>query len=147
MLSDPEPGKFPAPIGNIVLRHSIHSELGTLAESFRKKGVREVFFKINYDPQLVNLVRNLVDAGFTSRDPIAVDGTRVAPRAVLLGAASKSCDQENTARRGSPSRRSDRQARQSAYRECDGNVGGSFQRGRSSLPSRATPVSRLRLLR
>jgi lysine 6-dehydrogenase len=89
MLSDPEPGKFPRPIGNIVLRHSIHSELGTLAESFRKKGVREVFFKINYEPQLVNLVRDLVDTGFTSREPIAVNGTRVAPRSVLLALLQK----------------------------------------------------------
>jgi saccharopine dehydrogenase-like NADP-dependent oxidoreductase len=89
MLSDPEPGKFPQPIGNIVLRHSIHSELGTLAESFRKKGVREVFFKINYEPQLVNLVRDLVHAGFTSREPIAVNGTSVAPRAVLLALLQK----------------------------------------------------------
>jgi lysine 6-dehydrogenase len=89
MLSDPEPGKFPPPIGNIVLRHSIHSELGTLAESFRNKGVREVFFKINYEPQLVNLVRNLVQTGFTSREPIAVNGTRVAPRAVLLALLQK----------------------------------------------------------
>jgi lysine 6-dehydrogenase len=89
MLSDPEPGKFPQPIGNIVLRHSIHSELGTLAESFRKKGVREVFFKINYEPQLVNLVRDLVHTGFTSREPIAVNGTSVAPRAVLLALLQK----------------------------------------------------------
>jgi lysine 6-dehydrogenase len=84
ILSEPEPETFPNPIGKIVLRHSIHSELGTLAESFRKKGVREVFFKINYDPKLVNLVRSLVDAGFTQRDPIPVNGTHVAPRAVLL---------------------------------------------------------------
>jgi saccharopine dehydrogenase-like NADP-dependent oxidoreductase len=84
MLSEPEPGTFPNPIGKIVLRHSIHSELGTLAESFRKKGVREVFFKINYDPKLVNLVRSLVDAGFTQREVIPVNGTQVAPRAVLL---------------------------------------------------------------
>jgi lysine 6-dehydrogenase len=84
MLSEPEPGKFPAPIGSIVLRHSIHSEVGTLPESFRKKGVREVFFKINYDPQLVNLVRGLDLAGFTSRKPLAVNGSHVSPRAVLL---------------------------------------------------------------
>lgn len=84
MLSEPEPGKFRAPIGSIVLRHSIHSELGTLPGSFRKKGVREVFFKINYDPKLVSLVRNLDQAGFTSREPVAVNGTRVAPRSVLL---------------------------------------------------------------
>ena len=84
MLSDPEPGKFRAPIGSITLRHSIHSELGTLAESFRQKGVKGVFFKINYDPRLVNLVRDLDQAGFTSREPVAVNGTRVAPRALLL---------------------------------------------------------------
>src|SRR5580693_141424 len=89
MLSDPEPGKFPRPIGNIVLRHSIHSELGTLAESFRTKGVREVFFKINYEPQLVSLVQNLTHTGFTSREPIAVNGTRIAPRAVLLALLQK----------------------------------------------------------
>ncbi|MFZ0412033.1 MAG: saccharopine dehydrogenase C-terminal domain-containing protein [Candidatus Acidiferrales bacterium] len=84
MLSEPESGKFPAPIGDIVLRHSIHSELGTLAESFRKRGVREVFFKINYPPELVNLVRNLADTGFTTREPVAVNGYKVAPRDVLL---------------------------------------------------------------
>lgn len=89
MLSEPEPGTFPAPIGKITLRHSIHSELGTLAESFRKKGVREVLFKINYDPKLVELVRNLVDAGFTGREAIAVNGTQVAPRAVLLALMQK----------------------------------------------------------
>ena len=89
MLSEPESGTFPAPIGKITLRHSIHSELGTLAESFRKKGVREVFFKINYDPKLVELVRNLVDAGFTGREAIAVNGTQVAPRAVLLALMQK----------------------------------------------------------
>jgi saccharopine dehydrogenase-like NADP-dependent oxidoreductase len=33
---------------------------------------------------LVNLVRDLDQAGFTSREPVAVNGTRVAPRAVLL---------------------------------------------------------------
>ena len=84
ILSDPEPGAFPKPIGKIVLRHSIHSELGTLPESFRRKGVREVFFKINYAPQLVNLVRSLAETGFTSAEPMPVNGTRVSPREVLL---------------------------------------------------------------
>jgi lysine 6-dehydrogenase len=89
ILSDPEEGKFPAPIGKITLRQSIHSEMGTLPESFRKKGLREAFFKINYDPQLVNLVRGLSESGFTSREPVAVNGTSVAPRAVLLALLQK----------------------------------------------------------
>jgi lysine 6-dehydrogenase len=89
MLSEPEPGTFPPPIGKIQLRHSIHSELGTLAESFRRKGVKEVFFKINYDPKLVSLVRSLADAGFTSTDPIAVRGANVIPKDVLLALMQK----------------------------------------------------------
>jgi lysine 6-dehydrogenase len=94
MLSEPESGTFPAPIGRIELRHSIHSELGTLAESFRKRGVREVFFKINYPPELVSLVRNLVDTGFTEREKIAVNGTQVAPRDVLLALLQKNAPSE-----------------------------------------------------
>ena len=91
MLSEPELGTFPAPIGKIELRHSIHSELGTLAESFRKKGVREVFFKINYDPKLVGLVRSLAEAGFTSSEAIEVRGAglKVAPKDVLLALMQK----------------------------------------------------------
>jgi lysine 6-dehydrogenase len=94
MLSEPEAGTFPAPIGKIILRHSIHSELGTLAESFRNKGVREVFFKINYPPELVRLVRNLGDSGFTGRETIPVNGTRVAPRDVLLALLQKKAPRE-----------------------------------------------------
>jgi lysine 6-dehydrogenase len=89
ILSEPEAGKFPEPIGKIVLRHSIHSELGTLAESFRGRGVREVFFKINYPAELVNLVRSLSDAGLTSREPVAVNGYKVPPRELLLALLRK----------------------------------------------------------
>lgn len=94
MLSEPESGTFPAPIGKIILRHSIHSELGTLAESFRKQGVREVCFKINYPPELVGLVRNLVDTGFTERKPIPVNGAHVAPRDILLALLQKKAPRE-----------------------------------------------------
>ncbi len=126
MLSDPEPGKFPRPIGNIVLRHSIHSELGTLAESFRKKGVREVFFKINYEPQLVNLVQNLAHTGFTSREPIAVNGTRVAPRAVLLALLQKHATTKTPKDVEALQGGCNRAAREAANRGSDGNVGRAF---------------------
>lgn len=84
LLSDPEQGKFAPPIGTIVLRNSLHSELGTLPMSFRKLGVREVRFKINYAPEFVSLVRALTTLGLTSPEAVAVNGTHVAPRAVLL---------------------------------------------------------------
>ena len=94
MLSDPVEGRFPAPIGKVTLRNSIHSELGTLPISFRKKGVREVYFKINYPPELVSLVRNLTDVGFTSREPVGVNGSRVAPRDVLLALLNRNAPKQ-----------------------------------------------------
>ena len=51
---------------------------------FVAKGVKDVYFKINYPPELVGLVRNLTEVGFTSREPVGVNGSRVAPRDVFL---------------------------------------------------------------
>jgi saccharopine dehydrogenase (NAD+, L-lysine-forming) len=82
-FSDPEKVSFPAPIGKLVVRHSIHSEVATLPLSFRRQGVREVFFKINYDPQLIETVRLLGSMGLLEQTPVAVNGCPVAPRAFL----------------------------------------------------------------
>jgi saccharopine dehydrogenase-like NADP-dependent oxidoreductase len=83
LLSDPEAVRFRPPIGPVVLRHSLHSELGTLPFSFRGKGVREVCFKINYDSALVNAVQTLATLGLLEAEPIPVDGVKVSPRATL----------------------------------------------------------------
>jgi lysine 6-dehydrogenase len=82
-FSDPESVSFPAPIGKLVVRHSIHSEVATLPLSFRRQGVREVFFKINYDPQLIETVRLLSSLGLLEQTPVAINGCQVAPRAFL----------------------------------------------------------------
>jgi saccharopine dehydrogenase (NAD+, L-lysine-forming) len=82
-FSDPEEVTFPAPIGKLVVRHSIHSEVATLPLSFRRHGVREVFFKINYDQQLIETVRLLGSLGLLDRTPVAVNGSEVTPRAFL----------------------------------------------------------------
>ena len=82
-FSHPEQVSFPAPIGKLVVRHSIHSEVATLPLSFRRQGVREVFFKINYDPQMIETVRLLSSMGLLEKEPVAVNGCQVAPRAFL----------------------------------------------------------------
>jgi lysine 6-dehydrogenase len=84
LLSDPERLRFRPPIGWVTLRNSLHSELGTLPMSFGSKGVREVHFKINYAPDLVNRVRDFAALGLTESERVAVDGTRVSPRALLV---------------------------------------------------------------
>jgi saccharopine dehydrogenase (NAD+, L-lysine-forming) len=84
-MSGAAPHRFPPPIG---LRHpmyTLHSELATLASSYRHKGVREVSFKIAFDPEFTDRVRFLRDLGLASHEPVAVpsgDGrgvVRVAP--------------------------------------------------------------------
>jgi saccharopine dehydrogenase-like NADP-dependent oxidoreductase len=82
-FSDPEAVSFSAPIGKLLVRHSIHSEVATLPLSFRRQGVREVFFKINYDPQMIETVRLLSSMGLLEKEPVAVNGCQVAPRAFL----------------------------------------------------------------
>jgi saccharopine dehydrogenase-like NADP-dependent oxidoreductase len=85
LLSDPERRRFRSPIGWVTLRNSLHSELGTLLPmSFRSKGVGEVHFKINYAPELVDRVRDFTALGLTESERVAVDGTRVSPRALLV---------------------------------------------------------------
>ncbi len=83
LFSGAEMVRFPAPLGRIEMRHSIHSEVGTLARSFRNKGVREVFFKISYDPRLIQTAQTLHSLGLLSRQPVRVGRAEVAPRALL----------------------------------------------------------------
>jgi saccharopine dehydrogenase-like NADP-dependent oxidoreductase len=60
---------------------SLHSEVATLPLTYREKGIRECFFKIAYDPVLVERLTLLADLGLADRDR----GPRgVAPRDVLL---------------------------------------------------------------
>jgi saccharopine dehydrogenase (NAD+, L-lysine-forming) len=72
---------FPFELGIQRVHRSLHSEVATLPVSYRSKGVRECFFKIAYDPALVERLTLLIRLGLAERRP----GPRgVAPRDVLL---------------------------------------------------------------
>jgi saccharopine dehydrogenase-like NADP-dependent oxidoreductase len=60
---------------------SLHSEVATLPLSYRSKGIRECFFKIAYDPALIERLKLLIDLGLTDR---RTGPHGVAPRDVLL---------------------------------------------------------------
>jgi saccharopine dehydrogenase-like NADP-dependent oxidoreductase len=83
-LSRAEPVRFPAPVG---LQHpacTLHSELATLPQSFRGRGVREVSFKIAFPGDLADRLRFVRALGLTSSDPIEVRGRTLVPRDLLL---------------------------------------------------------------
>jgi saccharopine dehydrogenase-like NADP-dependent oxidoreductase len=82
-FSGAEPMTFGKPIGKLVMRHSIHSEVATLPLSFKGKGIQGASFKINYDPQLIESVRLLTGIGLMDQKPVKVGDAEIAPRAFL----------------------------------------------------------------
>ncbi len=78
---------FTPPLGLLPMHLSLHSEVATLPVTFRDKGVREMFFKINYwgmAKETVEKVRVLAEFGFAGREPVDVKGQQVVPRDLLV---------------------------------------------------------------
>ena len=80
-MSGIDPMRFPPPVGLQRPMYTIHSEVATLPKSF--PGVREVSFKIAFDPTFLERVRFLRDLGFASHEPISVGGAKVKPIEVV----------------------------------------------------------------
>jgi saccharopine dehydrogenase-like NADP-dependent oxidoreductase len=65
----------------------LHSEVATLPVTFREKGIRECFFKVNYwgmNPEAFAKIKLLADLGFAGSEPVEVKGTPVKPRDLLV---------------------------------------------------------------
>jgi saccharopine dehydrogenase-like NADP-dependent oxidoreductase len=78
---------FTPPIGLQRCHLSLHSEVATLPLTFRDKGLRECFFKINYwgmSPGAFAKVKLLADLGFVRSDPVDLPGGKVRPRDLLV---------------------------------------------------------------
>ena len=78
---------FSEPLGMLPMHYSLHSEVATLPLTYKDKGVRECFFKINYwgmAKETVEKVRVLADFGFNSREAVEVNGQLVVPRELML---------------------------------------------------------------
>jgi saccharopine dehydrogenase-like NADP-dependent oxidoreductase len=74
---------------------TIHSEVATLPLSYRDRGVREVSFKIAFDPEFIDRVRFLRDLGMASSEPVDVGGVQVRP----IDVANKVAMSQRPARR------------------------------------------------
>jgi saccharopine dehydrogenase-like NADP-dependent oxidoreductase len=78
---------FAPPLGLLPQHLSLHSEVATLPLSFQEKGVKECFFKVNYwgmAKEAVDKVRALAEFGFTSNEPVDVQGAPVVPRELMV---------------------------------------------------------------
>jgi saccharopine dehydrogenase-like NADP-dependent oxidoreductase len=74
--------RFPAPVGEVLLDATLHSEVIMLPRAFRRRGVKEVTFRQQFDPRFVERVKLLVELGLIDTAPLY--GTGITPRQVLL---------------------------------------------------------------
>ncbi|MCJ7536469.1 MAG: saccharopine dehydrogenase NADP-binding domain-containing protein [Anaerolineales bacterium] len=78
---------FTKPIGLLPMHLSLHSEVATLPISFKDKGVKECFFKINYwgmAKAVVEKIRVLAEFGFGGTEPVQVKGQSIIPRDLMV---------------------------------------------------------------
>ena len=86
-LSEFEDYWFAAPLGLLPMHLSLHSEVATLPVTFKDKGIKECFFKINYwgmAKKTIEKIRVLSDFGFDSQEPVEVGGNSVVPLDLML---------------------------------------------------------------
>ena len=82
---------FEPPLGLLPMHLSLHSEVATLPITFKDKGVKDCFFKINYwgmAKNTIEKVRVLADFGFASMEPVNVKGSLVKPRDLMISLLS-----------------------------------------------------------
>ncbi len=82
---------FTKPLGLLPMHLSLHSEVATLPLSFKDKGVKECFFKINYwgmSKVVVEKIRVLAEFGFGSTEEVEVKGQKIVPRDLMVSLLS-----------------------------------------------------------
>lgn len=75
---------YPHPVGSLESFRILHSELATLPNYFKKKGIRTCDFKAGFPRDFVEKVDLLIEAGFASKGPVRVGTKRVVPRDVVV---------------------------------------------------------------
>ncbi len=78
---------FSQPIGLLPMHLSLHSEVATLPLTFKDKGIKECFFKINYwgmSKVVVEKIRVLAEFGFGGTEPVEVKGQTIIPRDMMV---------------------------------------------------------------
>jgi saccharopine dehydrogenase-like NADP-dependent oxidoreductase len=80
---------FPEPIGRRTCIHTLHSEPATIPASFRDKGIREVTWRLSLPAEFEKKAQFLASLGFASKNPLEVEGVKVAPIEVLAAVVDK----------------------------------------------------------
>jgi lysine 6-dehydrogenase len=83
-LSGEKRVEFPKPVGTIVCRYSLHSEVATLPSTYRDKGIRECSFRGGWDEDFVAKTKFMIDAGFANNKSVMIGNKKIIPREVAV---------------------------------------------------------------
>ncbi len=84
IFTDPISGSigvnFPKPIGLKSCFYTLHSEVATLPNTFKDRGIKECSFRGGFDREFVDKIKFLIDMGFSSREQIEIEDKKITPR-------------------------------------------------------------------
>lgn len=75
--------QYSEPVGQQVSWNITHSELGTVPVSFKDKGLKQCTYSIGFPDEMADRLEFLHQLGFSSREPLEVDGVKIKPVRVL----------------------------------------------------------------
>jgi len=79
-FSQPEEIDFPDPVGSMNVYATIHSEVASVPESFKDRGLQHMSFKLGLPVDFEQKLRFLAGIGFGSTETIDVKGMKLTPR-------------------------------------------------------------------
>jgi len=79
-FSQPEEINFPNPVGSMNVYATIHSEVASVPESFKERGLQHMSFKLGLPVDFEQKFRFLAAIGFGSTKPIEVRDMKLSPR-------------------------------------------------------------------
>jgi lysine 6-dehydrogenase len=74
---------FPEPVGMVKAILTLHSEIATLPDSFRAKGLKQATFRLGLPVDFHEKLKFLVDLGMASTEAISTAEGKITPRKVL----------------------------------------------------------------
>lgn len=100
IFTDPISGSidvdFPKPIGLKSCFYTLHSEVATIPDTFKDKGITECSFRGGFDKEFVDKIKFLIDMGFSSKEQIEIEGEKITPRRLSVMLMNRFVPNTNT---------------------------------------------------
>ena len=80
---------FPGPVGTKTAIYTLHSELASMPESYKDKGIRNVSFRLALEPEFHEKLKLLSELGFGDKQKVDTEEGSFTPRKLLAAMISR----------------------------------------------------------